>query len=96
MKFSIGKFDVTMHFRARRAWTDAISRRLECGGKQLVWGRLSLSIEDGTTECIATCAQCGDEDVSEVTCGDEGWTVCRACRSIEGGRIYISKRQARL
>jgi len=34
---------------------------------------------------IEVCKVCGDQEAHEVSAGDEGLTVCDACKSIEGG-----------
>lgn len=36
---------------------------------------------DNTIDC---CAECGSPEVGEVGCGDEGWTVCPDCQTVEG------------
>lgn len=36
-------------------------------------------------EVIDVCAQCEGENVGEKSTGDEGFTVCEDCNSIEGG-----------
>lgn len=43
-------------------------------------------IEDAVTE---VCAQCHSPDCREVFAGDEGWTVCPDCRSIEQGYVEV-------
>ncbi len=91
---SIGRYDVTLSTTARRAWNDFKVFPLECGGRHIVWGRLSLMLEDGCTECIPTCTECGSREIGEVSSGDEGWTVCQACRSVERGYVYLTKRGA--
>jgi hypothetical protein len=61
--------------------------------RHYVWGRLSLIIEDAVIEVYPICAQCDSPDIGEVHAGDEGWTVCQDCQSVEQGYRYISKRQ---
>lgn len=34
---------------------------------------------------IEVCAVCHSPEVGEQSCGDEGWTVCQDCQSIEQG-----------
>jgi hypothetical protein len=92
--FSFGKWDVEIS-SARCAWTHFKILRME-SGRHIVWGKLSITVEDGTLECIPTCAQCGSFEAKEVAAGDEGWTVCPDCRSVEGGYKYITTRQAGL
>jgi hypothetical protein len=92
---SIKRWDIEFSTGARRAWTDFKVFRLggDRVGRHYVWGRLSLIIEDATVEAYPTCAECGSDEVGEVSCGDEGWTVCQACQSVEQGYIYLSKRR---
>ena len=40
-------------------------------------------------EVIEVCAVCLSPDAHEVHAGDEGWTVCESCRSVEQGYCYI-------
>jgi hypothetical protein len=91
--FALGRWDVTLSTTAKRAWTDLKVFRTESGGRHVAWGRLSLCVDDGTAECVPTCAECGSDEIGEVSAGDEGWTVCQSCRSIEQGYTYISIRE---
>lgn len=45
-------------------------------------------------ETVATCAMCDSLDIGEVRAGDEGWTVCQDCGSIEQGYTYLTEYQA--
>lgn len=40
-------------------------------------------------DLICVCLECGEE-VIDMWVGDEGWTVCTGCNSIEGETKYIS------
>lgn len=92
MRFTIFQYHVEFHTRARRSWTEGLQRyRLAYGnGTHWVWGRLSLSIEDVYAEVYPVCAECSSPDAREVSYGDEGWTVCPSCQSIEQGYRYVS------
>jgi len=90
---SIGKWDVQLTNTARWGWTHFNKRKTETGW-HLVWGKLSLLVEDGTLEVFPVCAECGSSSIGEQGYGDEGWTVCEDCRSIEQGYEYISYREA--
>ena len=35
-------------------------------------------------ESVEVCAECGCEDMETVSSGDEGWTICEDCRTVEG------------
>ena len=92
-RFSIGRWDIEFSNRARCEWTHFRVHKGEAS-RHIVWGRLSLVVEDGTAPVVATCAQCGSLEIGEEHAGDEGWTVCRDCRSVEQGYKYISRREA--
>ena len=87
----VGKWDVQLG-SALHAWSHFRVHRTEAG-RHIVWGKLSLTIEDATAEVYPTCSQCGSFEIGEVRAGDEGWTVCQDCRSVEQGYVYVSKRQ---
>lgn len=93
MIFSIGKYDVELSLRARRPLSYL---RLHKGIDQyhLVWWKLSIIVEDGMSECVTLCKECGSAEVGEICYGDEGVTVCRDCNTIEGGYTYVSRRVA--
>lgn len=40
-------------------------------------------------EVVPICAECLSEKIGEVSSGDEGWTVCSDCGSVEQGYKYI-------
>lgn len=92
-RYQIGKWDIDVSLRARWGWGHFKIHRQDAG-RHLVWGRLSLVVADGTAEVIPTCAECGSDEIGEVSAGDEGLTVCRACRSVEQGYRYVSRREA--
>lgn len=89
---SIGRWDLQISNRARHPFTHFRIHRRE-HYRHLIWGKLSLIIEDGTLEVHPVCAQCDSPDIREHSYGDEGWTVCNSCRSVEQGYRYISKRE---
>lgn len=53
---------------------------------------LVLYIDDWTAEVYEVCAECGSSEIGEQGYGDEGWTVCPDCHTIEGGYTYVNKR----
>lgn len=97
MILRIGKFDVTVRASARRRWNEIVYRSPWRGQPErtwhLVWWKLSIYVEDATEASYAFCAECDSDEIGEVSAGDEGWTVCRACRSVEQGYVYRSKRE---
>ena len=92
MNFTFGRFDVSLNLRSRRRWNTVYYRR-DSTELRLVWGRVSLHIEDWQAEVHPTCKQCGSADIAERSYGDEGWTVCDSCQSVEGGYVYVNKRE---
>lgn len=93
--FSVGKYDVDLSTSAKRSWLELRQFKTDAG-YHWVWGRLSLTIEDGTAEVVPTCAACGDLEVGEVSAGDEGLTLCQGCNGVEQGYVYVSLREAGL
>lgn len=93
--FSIGKYDVTICNTSRRSWKEGLLkfRYRDEATVHYILGCLSILIEDATAEVYRICAECGSDEIGEQSYGDEGWTVCQACRSVEQGYEYISKRQ---
>lgn len=90
--FTIGKYDIELSNSALWPWTHfKIHKRESC--VHVVWGRLSLIVDDWTREVYATCAVCGSSEIGEVQAGDEGLTVCQDCQSIEQGYKYLNKRE---
>ena len=51
-----------------------------------------LEIENWKLEIHPVCAQCGSVSINEVRAGDEGWTVCESCQSVEQGYEYVNLR----
>lgn len=62
--------------------------------RHIVWGRLSITVGQPHLEEIGLCAVCGSTDVGERSCGDEGWTVCGDCGSVEQGYEYVTIEEA--
>lgn len=94
MRFSIANYDVSVQLHARRPWTHfKIHNRAHIGVWHLVWGKLSIYVENATLPVYPTCGECGSTEIGEVSCGDEGWTVCPDCGTIEGEYIYLSSRE---
>ena len=91
VNFTIGRWVVSIHNHARRPWsriTSYTDRHTTL--RAWYWGRFVLELEDWTAEVYPVCAACGSPDVGERSCGDEGWTVCEACCSVEQGYRYVN------
>jgi len=48
-----------------------------------------LDIENVSLKIHPLCSECNSPDIAEMHMGDEGWTVCRSCRSVEQGYVYV-------
>lgn len=62
--------------------------------RHIVWGKLSIIFGQPHLEEIEICAECSSPEIREVGAGDEGWTVCPDCGSVEQGYEYITIEQA--
>lgn len=92
MVFTFGKYDIDINLRARRSWR-TLYRTNSASRRRLVFGRLSVTLEDWQARIHPVCAQCRSSDVGERGYGDEGWTVCNSCESVEGGYVYVNLRE---
>ena len=54
---------------------------------------LRIDIDNMDIDCFALCKMCESPDIGEVGYGDEGWTVCQECGSVEQGYIYVNQRE---
>jgi hypothetical protein len=92
--FTVGRWVIEISTRARREWNHIHHwRSRETTAQSWIWGRFVFGIEDWTAEVYPLCAQCDSPDIGEVSCGDEGWTVCQSCRSVEQGYRYVNLRE---
>jgi hypothetical protein len=91
--FTIGKWDIEFTNRSMHKWTHFKTHRFNEGQLYVVWGPLTVMVEDWTAETYALCAQCDSTDIGEVGYGDEGLTVCSDCQSVEQGYKYVNKRE---
>jgi hypothetical protein len=92
IRFTIWKYDFTIDLRARREWNDFKVFKSE-GTRHIVWGKLSFLVEDWTLEIHPVCAQCDSWEIDEHSVGDESFTICGSCRSIEQGYRYVNLRE---
>lgn len=91
--FTLGKYAVSVGSTALRKWLDPHFSRSYEQGIHLVVGIFSLHIQDWTLEVHPLCAACDSPEIGEVGSGDESWTVCGSCRSIEQGYRYVNLRE---
>jgi hypothetical protein len=89
MRARIGKYSIELNARARWPFKHFKVHKGEAS-THVVWGKLSLVIDDMKAEVYKVCSQCGSTEIGEVRFGDEGLTVCRSCCSVEQGYDYIS------
>lgn len=80
---------------ARHKWTHFKVHKYELH-RHIVWGKLSLIVGQPHLELVSICAVCQSPECHEVSAGDEGWTVCPDCGSIEQGYEYMTLEQAEL
>ena len=104
MRIALGRYRLTVRLHARCPWTHFKTYKYREGSmyfgpvyaRHLVWGRLSILLEDIDLELFGTCKLCGSYDIAEQSGGmdsDESWTVCDNCGAIEQGYTYLSIRQ---
>lgn len=62
--------------------------------KHLVWGRLSIIFGQPHLEIVSCCAVCESPNCREIAAGDEGWTHCPDCNSVEQGYEYMTLEEA--
>lgn len=92
IRFTLLKWYIAIRFSSKRPLNYAKLTHNEFS-HCLVWWRLSILIENWTIECHQVCAECGSSDIGEVSRGDESWTVCQDCRSVEQGYKYVNLRE---
>lgn len=93
---TLGRFDIELKFNARRDWREGVlvfKQRGHSGYRHIVWGCISLVIENWTAPDYAVCAQCNSPEIGEKFVGDEGWTVCADCGAVEQGYKHLTKRE---
>jgi len=90
--FTLFKWDIQAGFTALHAWTHFAIHRSDSTW-HLVWGKLSIHVENWTLEVHRLCAQCNSADIGEVSWGNEGLTVCQSCGSVEQGYEYVNARE---
>lgn len=92
LRMTIGKYDITFKTHAKCELNHFKIHRRD-GGKHIVWWKFSLLIEDWKAEIYPICAECGSQGIGEIGCGNEGWSFCESCRSVECGYVYVNKRE---
>lgn len=84
----LGRYRIEVR-KARQPWAHFKIHRGE-NTRHLVWGRLSIHVEDVTAEVYRLCNVCGSAEIGEVSSGNEGLTVCQSCGSVEQGYKYVN------
>lgn len=92
IKFTCFNWDIRISLAARQPWTHFKVHHTEYS-MHIVWGKLSIMIENWKLEVHQVCAECGSSDISEQDCGDEYLTICSSCRSVEQGYKYVNLRE---
>lgn len=93
MKMKLLNHILEAHFGARRKWS-SWGLYDHSYYKHFVWGRLSLTWGQPHLEPLNFCAVCLSPECQEVGYGDEGWTVCPDCGSIEQGYLELTYEEA--
>ena len=91
--FKIGRFEFKISNGSLRPWGHFKVHRYAYH-THVVAGRVSLEYGRPGLEEVALCAQCGSPSIGEVSAGDEGWTVCRDCGSVEQGYERVTLEEA--
>lgn len=89
IRFTFFNWIVEADLRARHRFSHFRIHRTEYS-RHLVWGRLSILLTNWTIECHALCGECGSASIGGIGAGDESWTVCESCRSVEGRINYVN------
>lgn len=92
MRFTLGRYDFSIGLHARFGFSHFRIHRSETTW-HMVWGKLSVHVEDWSIEAHRLCLQCNSPDIAEVHAGDEGVTVCSSCRTVEGEYKYVNARE---
>lgn len=70
-----------VNLRARRKWSDPVLIRQPYYSRFVI-GKLSLLWGQPHLEPVTVCCDCG-EATTGLSAGDESWTYCEGCQSIE-------------
>lgn len=89
MKLNYKDYEFSAHRSSRQPW---IHFRIHKHSMHwhIVWGKLSIVIGAPDLELVDVCAVCDSSEIGEVSAGDEGWTVCQDCGSIEQGYKQVT------
>lgn len=86
-------YSVEVNLHARWSWSHFKIHKYPLYW-HIVWGRVSAIVGQPHLEEMGICSECSSTDIGEVSAGDEGWTVCQDCGTIEGGYEYITVEEA--
>lgn len=95
---SIGRWDISFSNTSRRKRSEGFLRLHTTDERHYIWGNWSLYIEDATVENIIVCGECdseGDDGMTSGSMGDESFSWCESCGTVEGSTYYVSKRNCR-
>lgn len=74
--------EIEVRLRARWPWTHMKMHRRPYY-RHFVWGKLSVIFGQPHLEPITVCAECGEATETK-SAGDEFWTWCEGCQTVEG------------
>lgn len=82
-------YRIKVSFSSKRPWNYIKLHKAE-GYYHFIWFKLSVLIEDTVSELYPICAQCDSPEIGEKGVGDESWTICDSCLSVEQGYKYVN------
>jgi len=78
-------------------WTHLKLHRSRIGDawfRHLVWGRISIQVDTPDLDYVSVCAECNCCETPDcISIGDESWSVCAACGTIEGRTREVTIRE---
>lgn len=90
----IGPYYIEASNRSRHKWSHFKihgQRGHSAFHRHLVWGPISIVVSQPQFETVTVCSECdGRTEMEHVSSGDECWSVCPNCRTIEGNTHEIS------
>lgn len=88
-KFTFFNYIIDIGLTSLHNWTHFKIHRNEYS-RHLVWGKLSIEVINWAIECHAVCGECGSISLKGIGAGDESWTVCESCQTVEGSVDYVN------
>jgi len=87
--FTLGNYIFDIGLTSRHNWDHFKIHQTEYS-RHLVWGKLSIQVIDNSIECHPVCGECGSSSLHNSSVGDETFSICESCRTIEGKVDYVN------